>query len=500
MVKKFLPYLFPLIAAILLVVLESDVLYALQEQNLFLHTPLFFEQQMVKAGGLLTWVGCYLTQFFYYPMLGAGILCLLWAFFMWLCKRAFRLENLWLTLIPTASLLLTIVTLGYWVYYLKLPGHAFCATIGSIVTVALAWGYRALPHRYRLPSVYIVFAAGLGYMAFGFYALLATALMGLISWCDKKRWDDCFLAVTQIILWPVFSYYYGYHETNIVNIFWVALPVFAHQGERFFAYNLPYIVLFASMALMVVKPTIKSAKWINISIVVVTVIALSLFWNRDENLHRELSMTRNIEKGQWAEVLQTAKDVKGEPTRLICMMRNLALFNQGQPFSKAYDYPEGAKRPAAPFVVHTVHTAGKLLYLQYGIPNYCYRWCMEDGVEYGWTVERLKLMAMCSILNNEPVAAQRFVNLLKKTDFHKSWAKHMETFIQDPRLVVRAPEFRHILPLLRDDNFLTADQSQQEMFLIEQILSTEGATQEQRRLAEFTMGYYRNNHKNLIEQ
>ena len=254
------------------------------------------------------------------------------------------------------------------------------------------------------------------------------------------------------------------------------------------------------MVVMALKPTIKSARWLNIGIVVVTVIGLSLFWNRDENLHRELSMTRSIEKGQWAEVLETAKNVKGEPTRLICMMRNLALFNQGQPFSKTRDYPEGAKRPAAPFVIHTVHTAGKLLYLQYGIPNYCYRWCMEDGVEYGWTVERLKLMAMCSILNNEPVAAQRFVNLLKKTDFHKSWAKHMETFIQDPRLVVRATEFRHILPLLRDDNFLTADQSQQEMFLFEQIMSTQGATQEQRRLAEFTMGYYRNNHKNLIEQ
>ena len=61
MVKRLLPYLFPLIAAILLVVLESDMLYALQEQHLFLHSTLFFEQQIVNAGGLLTWVGCYLT-------------------------------------------------------------------------------------------------------------------------------------------------------------------------------------------------------------------------------------------------------------------------------------------------------------------------------------------------------------------------------------------------------------------------------------------------------
>ena len=497
--KKWLPYLAVVLLWVLLVVFENDYLYALQDQNLFLHTTLFFEQQMVKSGGLLTWIGSYLTQYFYYPMLGAGILCLLWAFFMWFCKRAFRLQNLWLTLIPIAALTLTITTLGYWIYYLKLPGHAFCATIGSIVAVALAWGYRALPRRHHLPSVYIVFAAGLGYQFIGFYALLATALMGIISWREHKSlWGDAFLAFTQIILWPIFSYYCGNPEINIVNIYWAALPVYAYQGDRFVAYILPYWVLFLSMVLMVAKPNIKSNKWINMGIVAVVALSLSLFWNRDDNLHRELSMTRSIEKGQWDKVLETAKGVKGEPTRLICMMRNLALFEKGETTSQGY--PEGAKRPAAPFTIHTVHTAGKLLYLQYGIPNYCYRWCMEDGVEYGWSVERVRLMTMCSLLNGEFVAAQRYVNLLKKTDFHKQWAKRMEACIQDPSLIVRSPELRHILPLLRSDNFLTADQSQQELFLIEHILSTQGETQEQIRLAEFTMGYYRNNRQKLVEQ
>lgn len=497
--KKWWPYLVIVLLWVPLVVFESDYLYALQDQNLFLHTPLFFEQQMVKAGGLLTWIGSYLTQYFYYPMLGAGILCLLWAFFMWLCKRTFRLANTWIALIPVACLVLTIVTLGYWVYYLKLPGHAFCATIGSIVAVALAWGYRALPRRHHLPSVYIVFVAGLGYQFFGFYALLATALMGIISWREHKSlWKDAFLAFTQIILWPIFNYYCGNPEINIVNIYWTGLPVFVHQGERFFAYNMPYVILFASMVLMAMKPGIKSRKWLNITIVAVVAIGLLKFWNKDDNLHRELSMTRSIETGQWEKALKTAKNVKGEPTRLICMMRNLALFVQGAKSTNGYR--DGAKRPASPFTVHTVHTAGKLLYLQYGIPNYCYRWCMEDGVEYGWSVEKLKLMTMCSILNGEEVAAQRYVNLLKKTDFHKKRAMRMEAMIKAPQLVMQAPEFKHILPLLRDDNFLTADQSQQELFLIEHIMSTPGATLEQRRLADFTMSYYRNNRQKLVEQ
>ena len=67
--KRLFPYACLLAVAVILAITEADVLYTAQEQNLFLHTPLFFEQQMVKAGGLLTWAGCYLTQFFYYPML-----------------------------------------------------------------------------------------------------------------------------------------------------------------------------------------------------------------------------------------------------------------------------------------------------------------------------------------------------------------------------------------------------------------------------------------------
>ena len=62
--RRWWPYVVVLVAAVLLAVFEADVLYTAQQQNLFLHTPLFFEQQMVRAGGLLTWAGCYLTQFF----------------------------------------------------------------------------------------------------------------------------------------------------------------------------------------------------------------------------------------------------------------------------------------------------------------------------------------------------------------------------------------------------------------------------------------------------
>lgn len=457
---------------------------------------------MVKAGGLLTWTGCYLTQFFYYPMLGAGILCLLWAVLAWLLIRAFRIPSAWymLTLIPIACLLLTLTDLGYWVYYLKLPGHAFVATVGSMVTVALVWGYRAMPHRYHLSSVYIVIAAGAGYLLFGFYALMAVALTGIIAWREMSSRPACILALTQIILWPLLGYYIAFHETNIVNIYWTALPVFVHQGERFFAYDIPYIVLFASMALMAVGFPVKERKWLQATALAATIGCVAMFWYKDANFHSELSMQRSIEQQDWEKVLKRAKKTKGEPTRAMCMMQNLALYRLGRMGAEMFKYPNGAKRPNAPFSIRTVHTQGKMLYLYYGIPNYCHRWCMEDGVEYGWSVEKLKLMAKCALLNKEPMAAMRFVNLLSKTDFHKGWAKQYKAYIQNPNLVFKDPELSPILPLLRQDNFLTADQSQMELFFVEHIFSSPIETREQQELAELTRYYYQNTPYKLVDQ
>ena len=520
---KGLPYLGPLAAAAALTVFEHDLLYQLQEQNLFLHTPLFFQQQTVKAGGLLTWTGCYLTQFFHYPTLGAGLLCLLWAFFMWLQTKAFRTDSPWPALLPVACLLLTIADMGYWVFYQKLPGHAFVATVGCIVAVGLAWGYRRVTPRHGLAPLTMALTAIVGYPLFGFYGLLAVALMAATG----RRMADACVAMIAIVGVPLIYYHTVYHETNIVNIYWTALPVYALNGRHYPAYYLPYAVLVAWLLMQArcqgttpnvsheggeeppelsfgcslkVSNTIPAWRtWAAGGVAFSCLLLVALFWYKDDNFHRELSMSRSIEQHDWQQVLATARAAKGEPTRAICMMQNLALYRLDRPAEEMLSYPNGAKRPQAPFPVRLVHTYGKMLYLEYGIPNYCYRWCMEDGVEYGWTVGRLKLMALCSLLNGEAVAAQRMLNLLKKTDFHRSWARHYEAYLHNPRLVLQDDGLRPILPLLRTDNFLTADQSQQELFLIEHILSTPGTTHEQQELARRTAYYYKHNRRKLVE-
>ena len=110
-----LPLLALLVVGASLIVFESDYLFKVQELNLFLYTPLFFKQQMVVSGVMLTWLGTYFTQYFYYPALGVTLLCLWLALLMWLFKRTFRIADRYaaLLLVPLALVLITDVDLGY---------------------------------------------------------------------------------------------------------------------------------------------------------------------------------------------------------------------------------------------------------------------------------------------------------------------------------------------------------------------------------------------------
>ena len=104
-----------LVIAIALIVVEPDLLWKVQQYDLFLYTTLFFKQQMVVPGGMLSYLGAFFTQFFYYPWMGALMLCGWWLLLMWLTKRTFCIPDRWsiVTLIPVAILPTDNMSLGY---------------------------------------------------------------------------------------------------------------------------------------------------------------------------------------------------------------------------------------------------------------------------------------------------------------------------------------------------------------------------------------------------
>ena len=62
---------------------------------------------MVVPGGMLSYLGAFFSQHFYYPWIGVILLCGWWLLLMWLTEQAFNIPDKWkvLTLIPVAILL-----------------------------------------------------------------------------------------------------------------------------------------------------------------------------------------------------------------------------------------------------------------------------------------------------------------------------------------------------------------------------------------------------------
>jgi hypothetical protein len=464
---------------------ESDYLWKAQELNLFLDTPLFLKQQMVEAGWLLMWLGSWFTEFFYHPWIGVTLLCLWWALLMFVTGRTFRIPMKWATLllIPVAALLLSDVSLGYWLYYLKLRGVFFAATIGTTIAVANVWLFRLMPQRFFLRQIYVAVSTAVLYPLIGFYGLVSTLLCGVLTWRldDMKRNRRLLtsaVALLSIAFFPLFYYNYVFYQTNIVNILWQGLPLFFIDKE-YATYYIPYYILVASLIAFALlyrrqpETAVKSPlKWgiCQVVLLAALVYGVQRYWYKDYNFHKELTMQRLMANLDWEGVRQEAASLDDEPTRAIVLMKNLALFRLGRQGDTMYNYRTGAKASDAPFPVAMVDIIGVPLYFHYGQYNYGYRWCMEDGVERGWRAEMLKNFVRCTLVSGEPRIARKYLNLLKHTRYHKEWASRYETLLDQKKLHADS-EFEPVFHLTRCNDVLGSDNTIIEKFIMNQFAS-----------------------------
>ena len=441
------------VLAIIMLLFEADLLWKVQQHNVFLNTSLFFHQMMAMPGGMLSYLGAFFTQHFYYPWVGVILMCGWWLLLMWLTKRTFNIPVRWtvVTVIPVAILLVANMDMGYWVYFMKMPGYFYAATIGTTVATALLWAFRSLPENKWISAAYVFVTTLVGYPLLGVYALVAVALMAVLAWrLSKEKSTNIVLSVIallSIIAIPLLYYRYVYVGTNSNDIYRVGIPVFGIV-DSYPNYYIPYYVLGLFFLLVSLtfsaersERTIKAKDWILQGCVFAAVAGCVYhFWYKDANFHHELRMQRCIEQADWEGVVEEGEKQDGEPTRAIVMMHNLALSRLGRQCDEMYNFPKGSKRPNSPLPVYMFNVAGRMMLYQYGAMNECHRICMEEGVEYGWNVEQLRDLARTAMFNKEKQTARKFLDILRQTTYYGGWADHMESLLNDPQALAKDAE------------------------------------------------------------
>lgn len=520
---------------------EWEMLYRSQELSLFLPTRQFYEGMLIYPGGTLQWLACWFTQFFFHPATGIAMLVGLWALIIALCKGMFKLRGwaLLLACLPIMILMASVVQTGYWIFYTKLQGYFFVPTLGILFSLLAAYIHRLIINQIDLDgkstttniciltiSMLLMCAfAWKGYQWMGAWSFLGVGLMGLPYslknfFRNKENTTNnrmlggicavwpILLAVILLIQVPRLAYDHIYCQTQIDTIYRACMPSFQYGQTDNQGMQSTYIILLAFILPMVAhmyRPLGQELKKMSGRTIFALVMLFALWgtgcivnqkWYRNDNFQKELKMYRMVEESNWQGVLDEAPywtelDTLKHPTRAMVMMKNLALFRMGKAGDEMFNYLEGAREQKMDSLqVRLTQVGGKMLYYNYGKLNFCYRWCMEDGVEFGWKVEHLKLMARCALLKSEWKVAEKYLKLLQQTRFHREWAEKYMPYIGHPELIKKDESMEPICYLKEFGDRLDGDNTLVELYMLRTFANGHGVDpvyQEQTLIASLIM-------------
>lgn len=457
------PLLFTL-GATLLLYFCSDMLFMAQSRSLFMQGSLFWHDCMRQPGGALQWLSLALTQLFTYPWAGIIALLLIWGATWFSLRRVFPLPAAWqwLHIVPLTALLVSIIGLGYWVYYLKQPGYLFRHSLGILcVALLLIW-------RHRRWGWVMSFVSVCFYPLLGWYSVLAL-LLRLLRCLLYRQWVNGLLAAILVSIGPAaLSHLY----TNIRqdNVWSVGFPFV--QSNQNFSWTLTathFVVLAALCTLVILSFLFRNreavqhrfvTRYTTPFLVAIMLVAAFIVRPNNHNLYAEMRITRHIERFEWKEVLDEIQKAPEGPTRQMIMAKNIALLHTNQLHDHLFRYPNfgPASVVTDSLEVHLAQTAASLFYFCHGLANDAIRWSIENSVEYGLTVYDLRVLALSALLNEETPVAAKYLDMLKLTWFNRGFVQRYYPLIHQPECIGEYPELR-MLKELHDDQleFLRGD-------------------------------------------
>ena len=397
--------------------INQEVLYTAHDRSEFLFGAPFFQTLMQKPFGLMQYVGAWLTQLFYHPALGAGVMVAIWVLIFLVGSKAFRLKGnaSALMLLPVACLLTSIVDLGYWVYVYPVRGYWFSQSIGYLVMLLVLWAARCTPRKWHI----VWYLVGVCiFPVLGWFALLFMLCLAL---CEKPTWREIVGIVLLIFTAGIWHTQY-YSNLKFDDVFMAGLPRFVTPSDHSEHLSIPFWVL-GGVSVLIPLCGRYLAKWfVPVLCAAAGIIFTLLLMFHDKNYIDEMRMVRYAETDNWQEVLNMAEKNK-KPTTTMVFLKNIALMNEGGILDRSFkmgnmDYPI-----YNPDTLHVtlLDIASPLVYYNYGMMNEAIRLNFENGIQAGFSPFYLKMLARCALAKGDKELVERYTTQLHHHPFYGNW-------------------------------------------------------------------------------
>lgn len=443
-------YIILLFVSVYLTIITNSYYFKwVEEMSFFSMTKSFFCENINSYGGLLSYLGLFLTQFYYYPLLGSIIFISLLLIIPLLFKKSFpnisaNINSL--MFVPSYMLLLSNIILGYELIVLKSPGYMFTNTIGITISLLLYIVYKCTKVLYIRLSIFVVTAILFRYI--GFYAYF-TCLLYIINELVNRRSKYTVISaeIIIIVLHYIIMEIFSYSHNRLYNLFSV-VSGFEFKYDYIYLW-IPFIVIFLLILISQLLDSkeellekIKYKTVYSIIILLLTVTYIYVYNFKDENFRATIKINNAIDDNDWRKVNVINYNLKGNPTYGMVISNNLALLKNGKNNKDTRQTIKSNTLQREKLILS--HMNGIIINYHIGKINDCYRWCMEYMVEYGMRNFYIKYMIKCALLNKEYALAEKYLNLLSTNFFYKEWTVKYKKYIENPNLINQDKEMQSI--------------------------------------------------------
>lgn len=420
-------------AAYILIGMNADVLITAQDRNIIANDSL------ARPFGFFQCIGEWLTQFFFYPALGASMLIIIWGAIFVAGIKAFGLKGVWrsLMIVPLACLLTATVDLGYWIYCLNIHGYWFSQSVALLCILLLLWAANATPRRFRI-AWYVVIGFGL-FPVFGWFSYLFVVCLALASSSNNGgeennlkalRPKDLIIDVAGVvvaIVAPIVFHTLLFSKIPSNEIFIAGFPVFKTFTDFSLRPSMPFFIIVGTMAVLSfgrrfpqVKKIPAPMAYLAVGLVSGIIVWTSMF--KDDNYRYEMQMTQAAMNDDWRGVIQVAEQTR-RPSRTMVMLKNIALMNTGELGTRSFELGNNGVEINNPDSLHVniMQIASPIIYYNYGKINYALRWATEFAISYGYSPYYIKNLARCAETTGEKKLAKRHTTLLNRQLFYGDW-------------------------------------------------------------------------------
>lgn len=435
-----------------------------EEMQLFQTTTAYFSGLVSRPGGMATYIGEFLTQFFNNYMIGAFAMAAVMTLFMLLCHaiivrqapRASKVLRLAASLIPLISLWLTLgnqnVTLTFPIALILALGGALAHSCAS---------------RTRPQGVMLMLALTAAIYWLAGPAAAVTTLLIIITGVKQIRKKEpgksllrsAAMAVAAVIwlglnvwIWSLaVTYPFTY---QLAGIGYLLEPDVCYPGIVI-TMILTAAASLPAMLLARVRTGIALTS-LGVAEAAACLILYPKAW--PEDTYRLIDYDYMVRANDWEGILNYSdRHDPGQP--LSVGATNLALAMTGRLDSRAFDYYQHGTGGLIPgFRKESVSswTTGEIFF-HLGLINNAERFYFE-GVEaipnYNKSARAMKRLAETAMLRGDYPLAEKYLRILQNTLFYGKWAGRTLEMIRNPQLIDSHPLYGTLRRRMIDDTGL----------------------------------------------